>query len=478
MTIANITFRQRIELIRWIFPLFLVFAVVVYQLVVASWVHDQFGESIHYIAEILFYATLGPLVTYWVMTYINHGLDQKEQAESMAHASEERLATITNASADAIFSLDQGGKIESWNRGAELVLGFEPKEIIGQQFSFLLEGQQNAEVELRWLEKMVHKEGFVRGHETVCHDIERRPVNVELTATRLNDGHGFLVGMSVILRDITNRKRREQEINQLNENLNFQVAERTRELNEKVNELAMANTELQKLDQMRSEFVSLVSHQLRAPLTNMSGAVQRIRDGCDVIKPRCIQLLSIIDQQNAHLNRMVQDILDTARIEAGELTIQSEPVSIFPLVQQVVEQIRARSVSRTIHMHDKPGLPMVYADRDRIAEVITNLLDNADKYSPPKGDIFVELGADQSEVICSIRDTGPGVSDEDLERIFEKFYRTDSSDSQTAYGYGLGLYVCRQLVEVLGGRIWADNHPDGGLIFSFSLPVWQEKYDL
>ncbi len=129
-------------------------------------------------------------------------------------------------------------------------------------------------------------------------------------------------------------------------------------------------------------------------------------------------------------------------------------------------------------MHDKPGLPLVYADRVLIAETITNLIDNADKYSPPNGDIHVAVGADQSEVILSIRDTGTGVADEDLVRIFDKFYRTDGSDSQNAYGYGLGLYVCRQLVEAQGGRIWAENYPDGGLMFSFSLPVYQEQYDL
>ena len=478
MTSANISFRQRIELIRWVFPLFLVFAVVVYQLIVARWVFDQFGENTHYIAEILFYATLGPLVTYWVMTYINHGLDQKEQAERMAHASEERLATITNASADAILSLGRQWEIESWNRGAVLVLGYEPADIIGQKFSMLLEGQQNAEIELGWLEKKVHQNGYVRGHETICRDIEQRSVNVELTATRLIDAHGDSVGMSVILRDITNRKQREQEIIRLNENLNLQVAERTTELNEKVNELALANSELQKLDQMRSEFVSLVSHQHRAPLTNMSGAVQRIRTGCGVTNPECVQMLDIIDQQIARLNRLVQDILDADRIEAGELTIQSEPISVLPLVQQVVEQIRARSVKRIIHLHDKPGLPLVFADRDRVAEIITNLMDNADKYSPPNGDINVEVSANQSEVILSIRDTGTGVAEIDLIRIFDKFYRTDGSDSQHAYGYGLGLYVCRQLVEAQGGRIWAENYPDGGLMFSFSLPVYQEQYEL
>jgi PAS domain S-box-containing protein len=454
-----------------------VLSVIFYQLIFARWVHDQFGESIHYFAEILFYATAGPLLTFWILSLINHWVDQKEEAEKLARTSEDRLASITNASADAILSLDQEGRIESWNRGAALVLGYESEEIVGQQFSILMEGQQNAEVELRWLEKRVQQEGYVRGHETICRNIERRSVNVELTATRLNDDHGDSAGMSVILRDITNRKQREEEITRLNENLNLQVAERTKELNEKVDELARANTELQKLDQMRSEFVSLVSHQLRAPLTNVSGAVQRIRDDCEIIKPECIQMLDIIDQQNAHLNRMVQDILETARIEAGELTIHSEPISVIPLVQQVINQIRARSARRSIHMHDKPGLPMAYADRDRITEIITNLMDNADKYSSPNGDIFVEVAANQSEVILSVRDTGPGVSDKDLERIFDKFYRTDSSDSQTAYGYGLGLYVCRQLVEAQGGRIWAENYPDGGLMFSFSLPVWQEEYD-
>lgn len=477
MTFANISFRQRVVLLRWLFPLLLIIAVVVYQLLFARWVHDQIGESAHYIAEILFYATFGPLVTFWVMTYINRWWDQKEEAEMLARASEERLATITNASADAIISLDQGGRIESWNQGAILVMGYKPDEIIGREFSTLLEGRQNAEIELRWLEKNVQREGYVRGHETICRDHEGSSVNVELTATRLYDEHGIPTGMSVILRDITKRRQREDEIKQLNENLNLKVAERTRELNEKVDQLAKANTELQKLDQMRSEFVSLVSHQFRAPLTNMNGAVQRIRDGCQVVNPGCTHMLSIIDQQNSRLNRLVQDFLDTAKIEAGELSIQLEPVSVIPLVQQIVDQIRVRSRKRKIHLFNKPGLPLVYADRDRVAEVLTNLLDNADKYSQPEDDIFIDIGANQTNVTVSIRDTGPGVPQEDLEHIFDKFYRTDSSDSQAAYGYGLGLYLCRQMVEAQGGQIWAENYPGGGLVFFFSLPVWQEEYE-
>jgi K+-sensing histidine kinase KdpD len=119
---------------------------------------------------------------------------------------------------------------------------------------------------------------------------------------------------------------------------------------------------------------------------------------------------------------------------------------------------------------------MVHADRDRLAEALTNLLDNADKYSPADTPIEIDLRANQKEVVVSIRDEGPGLPQEDLERVFEKFYRADSSDSQSAYGYGLGLYVCRSLVEAQGGRVWAENHPSGGAIFSISLPIWREKH--
>lgn len=283
--------------------------------------------------------------------------------------------------------------------------------------------------------------------------------------------------MSIILRDITTRKRREQEIRQLNANLNEQVAARTKELAEKVEELAQANVDLQRLDQMRSEFVSLVSHQIRAPLTNMSGSVQRMRSSCGSINQTCTRMFAILEQQTARLNRLVQDVLNASRLESGDLSIQPEPISILPVVGQVVEQVRARNNERVIQEPIKPGLPMVFADRDRVAEILANLLDNADKYSPPESKIEVGVSADQVGVTVSVRDSGTGLPPGDLDRLFDKFYRIDGSDSQTAYGYGLGLYVCRRLVEAQGGHIWAENHPDGGAVFSFTLPVWQESHD-
>lgn len=471
MAEVNTTIRQRIFLLSWLLPIAFAMMAVFYQLGPARIVQDRYGHEIHYIVEIIFYASAGPLLTFFTMRRLVRWLDEKECAEQQARVSEQRLASITSASADGILSLDGMGHIESWNHGAELIFGYPADEIIGRSFSDLFGGGEAAEVEFQWLMANVRQAGFVRQHETSCLDVAGHHVSVELTATHLSGGARQRPGTSIILRDITERKQREAEIRRLNASLMEQVDERTRELAEKVDQLANANAELQQLDRMRSEFVSLVSHQLRAPLTNMRGAVEHIGANCDNMNTTCVRMLGILTQQSERLEGLVRDVLNAARIESGDLRLHPEPMSVLPVVRQVAEQMRARTEGRGIRMSETPGLPLVYGDRDRVAEVLVNLLDNADKYSSPGKDITIEVRADEVEVVVTVRDHGNGLPENDLERVFEKFYRTDSSDSQVAYGYGLGLYVCRLLVEAQGGRIWAENHHQGGAIFSFALPV-------
>ena len=461
----------RIRWLQWTLPLALGALAVFYQIVPGRWIHDAWGDSAYFGVDIFFYATVVPLMAFLTLRRFAGWLEEKERVEKQVRATERRLASITSASADAILGLDSAGRIESWNRGAEMLFGFWADEIRGRPLTDLLAGGEAAQVECRWLIDTTQTTGFVRGHETTCRDANGRHVSVELTATRLAGDPGENLGMSVILRDVTERKRRDDEIQRLNANLSEQVAERTRELAEKVEQLARANAGLHKLDQMRSEFVSLVSHQLRAPLTNMNGAVAQIATNCAMMTPTCDRMVVILKQQVERLDRLVRDVLNTTSIEAGELALHPEPISVLPTVRQVIEQTRARTAGRIFHLPDKPGLPLVYADRDRVAEVLANLCDNADKYSPPDKPIIVEARADETEVTLSVRDFGAGIPPNDLERIFDKFYRADSSDSQAAYGYGLGLYICRNLVQAHRGRIWAENHPDGGAVFSFTLPI-------
>ena len=473
MNKADLAPRKRIAILRWVLPLAFAIMAALYQLGPARWVHTNYGDPVHFGIEILFYGTAGPVLAFWALTVVGRWIDDKEQAERLAQASERCLASITSASADAILGLSSAGQVETWNRGAELLFGYNADEIRGQPLTDLLGQGEAAQVEYRWLDETVRREGFIRGHEAVAWSAAGREVVVEITATLLTDEAGKAIGMSVILRDITERKRREEEIRRLNTRLNELVAQRTAQLAEKLDELARANSDLQQLDRMRSEFVSLVSHQIRAPLTNIRGAAERMQAGCGAVTPTCTRMFAILHQQVARLDRLVQDVLGAARIEAGELVLHLEPTSLLPVVSQVVDQVRARTVDRPFRLPTKPGLPLVLADRDRLAEVLANLLDNADKYSAPGAEVTIEARADETEVTLSVRDFGPGLPLENLERVFDKYYRADSSDSQLAYGYGLGLYVCRRLVEAHGGHIWAENAPDGGVVFSFALPVAQ-----
>jgi PAS domain S-box-containing protein len=461
--------QRRVALLRWILPAALIVLTALYELGPARSLQESLHDPID--LEVFLYGVFSPLLAFWVLTLIGRWLEKTDRAEKAARTSDRRLASIMSASADAILGLDPAGRIEAWNRGAELLFGYEADHMRGQQFSHVLGRGEAAEIELAWLTHNVAQNGYVRGHETTCRDHAGHDIAVELTATYLTDEAGQPMGMSIILRDITERKHREAEIRRLNAKLSEQVAERTHALAGKVEELARANIELYKLDQTRSEFVSLVSHQIRAPLTNMRGAAERMQLSCGAVNATCSRMFVILQQQSERLDALVRDVLSAARLEAGELVLQREPISVLPIIQQVVEQTRARTTDRSFHVPLKPGLPLAFADRDRVAEVLTNLVDNADKYSPRESAITIEIRADQTDVIVAVRDRGRGLPAADLDRVFDKFYRSDGSDAQTAYGYGLGLYVCRRLIEAQGGRIWAENAAGGGAIFSFTLPV-------
>jgi PAS domain S-box-containing protein len=471
------TTKQRIEYLQWMLPIALALLSIFYQLILARWVHENYSETAHFLVEILFYAIVGPVIVFFAFYQIQQWLLAKEKAEQVAWASQQRLAAITEASADAIIGLTTDGKIESWNRGVELILGYSGGSIGNLPFTSLLGNKENSNIEWNWLAETVQRSGFVRGYETTCRREEGKLVFVEVTATHMRDEKGVPTGFSIILRDIDERKKREAEIRELNTHLNDLVEKRTKELDEKVEELANANERLRKLDQTRSEFVSLVSHQIRAPLTNIKGVVEKMEADVKVIPINHIPLLKIIDQQVERLDRLVRDVLNTNQIETGQLVLQKEPVSIMPIVQQSIEQILTRKHDRKIVCATKTGIPLVYADVDRVLEILANLFDNAAKYSPPESETHVDVRANQSEVFVSIRDSGEGIPDRDIPRVFEKFYRSDSSDSQMAYGYGLGLYICRQLVGAMGGKIWAENHPNGGAVLTFSLPIWEENHE-
>lgn len=263
----------------------------------------------------------------------------------------------------------------------------------------------------------------------------------------------------------------EAEVYRLNAELQQRVEERTSELRKKNEALAMANADLQQLDRMKSEFVSLVSHELRAPLTNMRSALELIEGEDNSLDPSGAPVLAIMNEQVGRLTRMVDEVLNVSRIEAGGMNVTRAKVDVLLVADQVVDEFSARQTGHRLRRPPGHPHPQVWADRDYLYEVITNLVDNAMKYSRVGSDVTMAVEVHDGEAIISITDQGPGIFPQDRERIFEKFHRLDTGDSKETYGYGLGLYICRRLVEAMEGKIWVESQPGKGATFKIALPL-------
>jgi signal transduction histidine kinase len=304
-------------------------------------------------------------------------------------------------------------------------------------------------------------------------------VVVDLTRTALQNENGDMIGSSAILRDITARVRAEQAIQQMNLELETKVAERTTQLASATEalrrrnaDLENANEALKKLDELKSEFVSMVSHELRAPLTNINGSIELLLEGdlpCYDRQHR--ELLQIVGEQTARLTRLVQGILNVSRIEAGHLVLQPQAFSIVGLIEKVIGVWESRGVSNQFEHPKSENLPSVWSDRDRTEEVLFNLIDNAIKYSPEGASIRLDAESDGKYMLVSVSDHGVGIPIDEIDKIFDKFHRVDRGDATETYGHGLGLYICRRLVEAQGGQISVDSVLGEGSTFQFSLPL-------
>lgn len=270
---------------------------------------------------------------------------------------------------------------------------------------------------------------------------------------------------------LTEKEDAEAEVYRLNTELQQRVEDRTRELSKKNEALGKANADLQQLDQMKSEFVSLVSHELRAPLTNMRSALELIEAEENPLDSNGAPVLAIMNEQVSRLTRMVDEVLNVSRIEAGGLNVTRAKVDVLQVADHVVDEFTARQTGHRLRRPHGRLHPQVWADPDYLYEVITNLVDNAMKYSPAGSDVIMAVEVRDGEGITSVADQGPGILPQDRERIFEKFNRLDTGDSKETYGYGLGLYICRRLVEAMDGKIWVESQPGKGATFKIALPL-------
>jgi signal transduction histidine kinase len=259
------------------------------------------------------------------------------------------------------------------------------------------------------------------------------------------------------------------KIQRFAEELQQRVDEATSDLSTKVNELSEAKARLEEVQRQREEFISMVAHELAQPLTNISTAAQllgRERIPDDVQE----RTRSTIVSETRRLNRLVQDLLDATRLAGGHFQVNPAPNDLGEIVSEQVQSARSASTQHGIEL-DAPDEPIIAAlDRDRIAQVLSNILLNAIKYTPG-GTIHVLLQTERGEATICIRDEGPGIPRDRLDAIFHPHVRLVGAGNRGTNGSGLGLYIARGIVEKHAGRIWAENTEGGGALFTVVLPL-------
>jgi signal transduction histidine kinase len=237
-------------------------------------------------------------------------------------------------------------------------------------------------------------------------------------------------------------------------------------------------TERDELDRLQQELITGFSHEMRTPLSNIQTIVETLQD--DLKQKREVDLDNyshFLNRQTQKLTDLFERILDVHNLETGKLTIQARPLPIGKFLEQTLEEWRVMKPTYQF-ITRSPRAPLIlWADEQHLTTILNNLLDNAVKYSNEHHEILIEVNQDpkKSQAIISVQDQGIGISPEHQPKIFDRFYRIQAQDSQSVYGYGLGLYISKNLVEAMGGTIWVNSDPGEGSRFSFTLPLMEEN---
>jgi len=384
-------------------------------------------------------------VYYYVMTRKPGGAPPGEESRFNLN--------IYDSSLDGIVIFDMAGNITDCNQAFAGMLDYDREELRGLNSSEITPKE--------WLtvdddvnENQVKKSGFsdeytkeyMRGDGTVF------PVSIRVW--RLDDKEGGQVGTWALVRDISDRKRYESFIY------------------DTILRLEKANERLQEMDALKTGFVSVVSHELRSPLTTVQtsltalkemplGATAEVRE----------QLLGTLDRGVLRLSLLIDDTLDLTRIESGQLKIKLEPVDAAELLKRLVSSYEARFAAKGIALSvEAPDEPCVgVQDPDRIEQVLVNLIENALKFTH-EGTVTLSVECTPNRIIYSVSDSGPGIPPELHQKVFEQFFSTQEPHGSEQGGLGLGLAICKGIVEAHGGGIWVESRKGEGSTFMFDIP--------
>ncbi len=267
------------------------------------------------------------------------------------------------------------------------------------------------------------------------------------------------------------------DLEELNLALEVKVEHRTRELEQTINDLARLNEELQELDKLKTEFVALVSHELRAPLTNISTGIELLLSDHPKLESDSVDSLELVQAEIKRLSKLVDTILDLSALEAGRFPLEIRAVDLSMIASRACQRYVEEDQAGRFDLKMPDNLPLALADEQAVESIFQHLLDNALKYTS-EGGIVLEGGREEDQLWIAVDDGGEGIPEHERERIFDMFHRLDTRDNRDIYGYGLGLSMVKRLLEAMQGGIRVEESDRGGARFVFWLPIQMEAEGL
>jgi PAS domain S-box-containing protein len=381
-------------------------------------------------------------------------LDEAEDRLCREQA-EEQFRQIAENVADLIAILDREGRWLYNSPSYRAILG-APEALHGQDSFINIHPEDRARIRLTFQETIQGGLGNRMEFRFLLEDGSVRYIEAQSNVIR--QGQGNLTQLLIVSRDITERKHSEERVSCIQA------------------KLEQTNRDLTRRSEEIQSFYHTLSHELKTPLTSAGEFVSIVMDGlAGTLNPTQMEYLGIARESCDQLRVCINDLLDVTRLDTGKMTLELKPVSLPALIHRVVTMMGPVAAGKNIQLSPElePGLREILLDEHRITQVITNLLNNALKFTPDGGTIRLKVGEDQARpdwVRVSLTDTGRGIAQDHLDRIFDRLYQIKDGDAATGQGIGLGLYICQELVDLHGGHISVESELGKGSTFTFALP--------